>query len=169
MAISMYSSLIPVLKQMLSSLHEILTKAEVHAAEKKIDPNALLQARLFPDMFSLVRQVQLVTDFGKSIPARLAGIEVPTYEDNEQSFADLKARINKTLSFIATFTPAQIDGSENREVVTQAGTPKEKRFLGQTYLLHYGLPNLFFHVTTAYAILRHNGVEIGKKDFIGTF
>ncbi|MES2356457.1 MAG: DUF1993 domain-containing protein [Pseudomonadota bacterium] len=169
MTISMYTSSIPVFKQMLTSLQEILTKAETHAVEKKIDPNALLQARLFPDMFPLIRQVQIAADFGKGVSARLAGVEVPTYEDNEQNFADLQARLNRTLTFIGNLTPGQIDGSEEREIITQAGTPKEKRFTGQTYLLHYGLPHFFFHVTTAYSILRHNGVEVGKRDFIGKF
>jgi len=169
MTISMYTSSIPVFKQMLTSLQEVLTKAETHAAEKKIDPNVFLQARLFPDMFPLIRQVQIAADFAKGVSARLAGVEVPTYEDNEQNFADLQARINKTLAFIGNLTPGQIDGSEEREIVTQAGTPKEKRFTGQPYLLHYGLPHFFFHVTTAYSILRHNGVDIGKRDFIGKF
>jgi hypothetical protein len=169
MSISMYTSSIPVFKQMLTSLQEILSKTEAHANEKKIDPNVFLQARLFPDMFPLIRQVQIAADFGKGVSARLAGIDVPAYEDNEQNLADLQRRISKTLGFIDSLTAAQIDGSEEREIITQAGTPKEKRFTGQTYLLHYGLPHFFFHVTTAYSILRHNGVEIGKRDFIGKF
>jgi len=169
MAISMYTSSVPVFKQMLTSLRDVLAKAETHAAEKKIDPNALLQARLFPDMFPLIRQVQIASDFAKGVSARLAGVEVPSYEDSEQSFADLKARIDKTLGFIERLTATQIDGSEEREIVTQPGTTKEKRFVGINYLLHYGLPHFYFHVTTAYAILRHNGVEIGKRDFIGNY
>lgn len=169
MTLSMYTASLPVFRQMLNSLSEILGKAEAHAAEKKIDPNALLQARLFPDMFPLMRQVQIASDFAKGVSARLAGIEVPAHEDNEQSFADLRARIGKTLSFIDGIAPAQVDGSEGRDIVTQAGTPKEKRFTGQSYLLNYGLPHFFFHVTTAYAILRHNGVEVGKRDYIGTY
>lgn len=169
MAISMYAGSVPVFKQMLTSLRDVLTKAETHATEKKIDPNVLLQARLFPDMFSFTRQVQIASDFAKGVSARLAGVEVPSYEDNEQSFADLKARIDKTLAFIEKLTPTQIDGSEEREIVTQAGTTKEKRFVGINYLLHYGLPHFYFHVTTAYAILRHNGIEIGKRDFIGNY
>lgn len=169
MTISMYAASVPVFKQMLNSLSDVLSKAETHAAEKKIDPNALLQARLYPDMFPLIRQVQIASDFAKGVTARLAGIDVPSHEDNEQGFADLKARIAKTLAFIDSIQPGQIDGSEQREIVTQAGTPKEKRFTGQSYLINYGLPHFFFHVTTAYALLRHNGVEVGKRDYIGTY
>ena len=120
-------------------------------------------------MFPLLRQVQIAADFAKSVPARLAGVEVPAYEDSEQSFADLQARIDKTLSFLAGLRPAQIDGSEALEVVLRPGTPKEKKLSGQTYLVGYGLPQFFFHVTTAYDILRHNGVEIGKRDFMGVY
>lgn len=169
MSISMYAASIPVFRQMLNSLNEILNKAEAHATGKKIDPNALLQARLFPDMFPLTRQVQIATDFAKGVTARLAGVDVPAYEDTEQSFADLHARITKTLAFIDSIKPVQVDGSEEREVTIQAGTPREKKFAGQAYLLHYGLPQFFFHVTAAYSILRHNGIEIGKRDYIGTF
>jgi hypothetical protein len=169
MTISMYAASVPVFKQMLNSLKDILSKAEAHATEKKIEPNALLQARLFPDMLPLTRQVQIATDFAKGVSARLAGVDVPAYEDTEQSFADLQARIAKTLAFIDALTPGQIDGSEQREVVLRAGTPKEQKFVGQSYLLHYGLPQFFFHVTTAYSILRHNGIEIGKRDFMGSY
>ncbi|HVK94259.1 MAG TPA: DUF1993 domain-containing protein [Noviherbaspirillum sp.] len=169
MTISMYAASVPVFKQMLNSLSDVLSKAETHVAEKKIDPNALLQARLYPDMFPLIRQIQIASDFAKGVTARLAGVDVPAYEDNEQGFADLKARIAKTLAFIDSIQPEQIDGSEQREIVTQAGTPKEKRFTGQSYLINYGLPHFFFHVTTAYALLRHNGVEVGKRDYIGTY
>ncbi|MEN3292596.1 MAG: uncharacterized protein V7642_1849 [Burkholderiales bacterium] len=169
MTISMYAASIPVFKQMLNSLKDILSKAEAHATEKKIEPNALLQARLFPDMFPLTRQVQVAADFAKGVSARLAGVDVPAYEDTEQTFADLQARIAKTLAFIDGLSPAQIDGSEQREVVLRPGTPKEQKFPGQSYLLHYGLPQFFFHVTTAYSILRHNGVEIGKRDYVGSY
>jgi hypothetical protein len=154
---------------MLGGLKEVLTKAEAHAAAKKIDPNALLQARLFPDMFALLRQVQVATDFAKSVSARLAGVEVPKLEDNEQTFAELQARIATVLAFIEGLDAAKFDEAATREIVTQAGTPKEKRFTGQSYLLNYGLPHFFFHTTTAYAILRHNGVEVGKKDYVGTY
>ncbi|MFC5519549.1 DUF1993 domain-containing protein [Polaromonas jejuensis] len=164
-----YTSSVPVFKQMLGGLKEVLRKAEAHAAEKKIDPNALLQARLFPDMFALVRQVQVASDFAKSVSARLAGVEVPKLEDKEQSFAELQARIATVLAFIEGLDVAKFDEAATREIVTQAGTPKEKRFTGQSYLFNYGLPHFFFHTTTAYAILRHNGVEVGKKDYIGTY
>jgi hypothetical protein len=169
MSLSMYQASIPVFKQMLGGLSAVLTKAEAHATDRKIDPNALLQARLYPDMFALLRQVQVAADFAKSVSARLAGVEVPSFEDKETSFADLQARIAKTLAFIDTLKPAQIDGGEARAIVTQAGTPKEKTFSGQSYLLNYGLPHFFFHTTSAYAILRHNGVEVGKKDYIGSY
>ncbi|HEY3046031.1 MAG TPA: DUF1993 domain-containing protein [Polaromonas sp.] len=165
----MYTSSIPVFKQMLGGLSQVLRKAEAHATEKKIEPNALLQARLFPDMFALLRQVQVASDFAKSVSARLAGVDVPKLEDNEQTFAELQARIATVLAFIEGLDVAKFDEAATREIVTQAGTPKEKRFTGQSYLLNYGLPHFFFHTTTAYAILRHNGVEVGKKDYIGTY
>lgn len=165
----MYQTSIPVFKQLLNSLSAILTKAETYATEKKFEPAVLLNSRLYPDMFPLIRQVQVAADFAKSVSARLAGVEVPAYEDNEQTFADLQARISKTLSFIGSLTPAQFEGSETREIVLRPGTPKEKKLIGHNYLIHYGLPQFFFHVTTAYAILRHNGLEVGKGDFMGTF
>ena len=164
-----YTASIPVFKQMLGGLSQVLAKAEAHAADKKIDPNALLQARLFPDMFPLLRQVQVASDFAKSVSARLAGVDVPKLEDNEQSFADLRARIATVLTFIEGLEPAKFDDAATREIVTQAGTPKEKRFSGESYIFNYGLPHFFFHTTTAYNILRHNGVEVGKKDYIGTY
>jgi hypothetical protein len=169
MAISMHTASIPVFKQILNALSDILNKAETHATEKKIEPDALLQARLFPDMFPLSRQVQIAADFAKSVSARLACVDVPAYEDNEQSFADLRTRIAKTIAFVDTLQPAQIDGSEERAIILRPGTPKEQKFTGQAYLLHYGLPQFFFHVTAAYSILRHNGVEIGKRDFMGAY
>ena len=169
MTSSLYITSVPVFKQMLGGLSGILAKADAHAVARKIEPNALLQARLFPDMFPLVRQVQVACDFAKSVSARLAGVEVPSFTDTEQSFADLQARIVKTLEFIDSLTAQQYEGSDTREIVTQAGTPKEKHFTGQSYLINYGLPHFFFHVTTAYAILRHNGVELGKKDYVGTY
>ena len=169
MTLSMYQASIPVFKQLLGGLSAVLAKAEAHASAKKIDPNALLQARLYPDMFPLLRQVQVACDFAKSVSARLAGVEVPSFEDQEASFADLQSRIAKTLAFINSLTAAQMAGSETRQIVTQAGTPKEKIFTGDSYLLNYGLPHFFFHTNTAYAVLRHNGVEVGKKDYIGTY
>ena len=165
----MYTTSIPVFKQLLNSLSVILTKAEAYATEKKINPTVLLEARLYPNMFPLSRQVQIATDFARSVPARLAGVEVPAYDDNEQSFAELQTRISKTLSFIESLTPSQFEGSETREIVLRPGTPKEKKMVGHTYLSNYGLPQFLFHVTTAYAILRHNGLEVGKGDFMGAY
>lgn len=156
-------------KQLLESLNDILTKANEHVMEHKADANTLLQASLFPDMFNLTRQVQIATEFAKGVTARLAGIEVPVYEDTEMSFEELQARIAKTLRFITSVEPAKIEGSEDREIITRQGTPKEKKFTGLSYLLHYGIPQFFFHVTTAYDILRHNGIEIGKRDYMGNF
>ncbi|MFZ6816510.1 DUF1993 domain-containing protein [Undibacterium sp. Rencai35W] len=169
MTISMYAASVPVFRQMLLSLSDVLAKAEAHATAKNIEPSALLQSRLFPDMLSFTRQIQIAADFAKSVSARLARIEVPSYEDNEQSFADLQARITKTLALLDTLTPAQFDGSEELDIVLRPGTPKEKKLSGQNYLLAYGLPQFFFHVTTAYSLLRHNGIEIGKKDYMGAY
>ena len=169
MTSAIYTASIPVFQQMLGGLSGVLAKAEAHVAAKKIDPNALLQARLFPDMFTLLRQVQVATDFAKSVSARLAGVDVPKLDDNEQTFADLQARITTVLTFIEGLDVALFEEAATREIVTQAGTPKEKRFTGASYLFNYGLPHFFFHTTTAYAILRHNGVEVGKKDYIGTY
>ena len=169
MTISMYNASVPIFKQLLGALSAILSKTETHVLNNKIDPAILLQASLFPDMFNFIRQVQIATDFAKGVTARLAGVEVPAYEDNEVSFQELKARVAKTLLFISSVMPTQIDGSEEREIITRPGTPKEKKFTGQDYLLHYGLPQFFFHVTTAYAILRNKGIEIGKRDYMGAF
>ena len=169
MTSAIYTASIPVFKQMLGGLSGVLAKADAHAAAKKIDPNALLQARLFPDMFALLRQVQVATDFAKSVSARLAGVDVPKLDDNEQTFADLQARITTVLTFIEGLDVALFEEAATREIVTQAGTPKEKRFTGTSYIFNYALPHFFFHTTTAYAILRHNGVEVGKKDYIGTY
>ena len=169
MSTYMYTTSIPVFKQLLNSLSVILTKAEAYATEKKFKPTVLLEARLSPDMFPLSRQVQIATDFAKSVSARLAGVEMPAYDDNEQTFAELQARIGKTLSFIESLTPSQFEGSETREIVLRPGTPKEKKMVGHTYLFNYGFPQFLFHVTTAYAILRHNGLEVGKGDFMGAY
>lgn len=165
----LYNASVPVLQQMLRALSDVLKKAEDHATQKNIDPNALLQARLFPDMLPLIRQVQIAADFSKGISSRLAGAEVPSWPDTEASFADLQALITKALAHIGSFKPDQFDSSESREIVLRPGTPKEKKLIGSAYLLHYGLPQFFFHVTTAYAILRHNGVEIGKRDYMGAY
>lgn len=165
----MYQASVPVFKQMLGGLSDVLAKAEAHAVGRTLEPASLLQARLFPDMFVLVKQVQVACDFAKGVCARLAGVEVPGFEDSEQSFADLQARIKKTLSFIEDLDVAQFEAAATRDIVTRPGTPKERHFSGQDYLLHYGLPQFFFHVTTAYGILRHNGVELGKKDYMGVY
>ena len=167
MTISMHAATVPVFRRMLGNLAAILKKAEAHAAAKKFEPEVLLASRLAPDMFPLVRQVQIACDFARGVPARLAGAEVLSIPDDHKTFADLYTLIEKTIAFADGFKPAQIDGSEAKEIVLRPGTPREKRFDGQAYALHYGLPHFYFHVTTAYALLRHNGVEIGKQDFIG--
>lgn len=169
MTISMYAASVPLLKQMLQSLDAILSKAQAHVSDKKIEPAALLQASLYPGMFPLVKQVQIASDNAKGIAARLAGVDIPSFPDTEQTFEELHARIAKTLDFIGAIQPEQVNGSEDRDVVVYKGSPYEMQFPGQTYLIHFGLPNFLFHVTTAYAILRHNGVDVGKDDFIGKF
>jgi hypothetical protein len=169
MSITMYSASVPVFRQMLGGLAGVLEKAKTKVEQTKIEADAFLGARQFPDMFALTRQVQIACDFAKSVPARLAGADVPAYEDTEKTFDELEARIAKTLAFLDGLEPAAFDGSEQREIVLRPGTPKEKRLHGQTYLLSYGLPQFFFHVTTAYALLRHNGVEIGKNDYMGAY
>ena len=166
MAISMYQASVPVFQKMLQNLDGILGKAAAHAEARKIDPQVLLTARLYPDMYPFTRQVQIATDHAKGGPARLAGVEPPKLEDNEASFADLRARVAKVQTFLATLQPAQIDGSEERKIVLKFG-PREFEFVGLPYLTHFVLPNFYFHYTTAYGILRHNGVEIGKRDFVG--
>ena len=168
MTFSMYSASAPVFKQILTSLSAITDKAEAHATAKKIEPAALLQARLYPDMFPFIRQVQIACDFAKGAAARLGGVEVPKYEDTETSFADIQARIAKTLAFIESVPQDGIEASAGRDITTGSGE-KMKQWKGQTYLVHYTLPHFFFHATTAYDILRHNGVEVGKKDFVGSF
>ena len=169
MPLSMHAASVPVFQQMLVALQGVLAKAQTFAAERKIDPAALLQVRLFPDMLPLARQVQIACDFAASVSARLAGAEVPAFEGGDQTFADLQQRIAATLAFVAGLDAARFEGSEEREVVLRPGTPKERRIGGQAYLLAYGLPQFFFHVTTAYDLLRHNGVEIGKKDYMGAY
>ena len=168
MTFSMYDASVPVFKQILTSLSAILDKAEAHATEKKIEASALLQARLYPDMFPLARQIQVACDFAKGASARLAGVEVPRYDDTEQGFADLKERIATVIAFIDGLPQDGIEASAQRDISTSSGA-NAKQFKGQVYLVHYALPHFYFHATTAYAILRHNGVEVGKKDFIGSF
>jgi len=164
----MYQASIPVFVRMLDNLSGILDKAAAHAEAKKIDPAIFVNARLAPDMFPLSRQVQIATDMVKGCAARLAGIEVPSYEDNESTFSELQARIAKTKAFIESVSASQVDGSEERKITLKFGS-KELSFLGQAYLLDFVLPNFHFHLTTTYAILRHNGVEIGKKDYTGDY
>jgi uncharacterized protein len=166
MTISMYRASVPLFKQALTSLNSILDKASAYADARKIAPQVLLTARLAPDMLDFTKQVQIATDNAKGIAARLAGIEPPKMEDNEKSFPELKARIEKTLAFLETVEPSRIDGSETRDIALKLG-PREVHFKGIDYLLTFGLQNFLFHVTTAYAILRHNGLDIGKADFIG--
>jgi uncharacterized protein len=165
----MYTTSVPVFNQLLGSLSAILAKADAFADEKKFEPKVLLDARLTPDMFPLSRQVQIATDFARSVSARLAGVDVPAYDDNEQTFAQLQGRVADTLAFINSLNPAQFEGSETLEIVLRPGTPKEKKLAGHAYLCHYGLPQFYFHVTTAYAILRHNGLGIGKGDYMGVY
>jgi hypothetical protein len=162
----MYQASVPAFLQMLNSLSAILDKAEAYAAERKIDPAVRLVWRLAPDMFALARQVQIATDHAKGGCARLAGIEVPKYPDDETTFADLRARIARTIDFVQGLEPSDIDGSEDRNITLTAGT-RELRFKGQQYLVSFALPNLYFHATAAYAILRLCGVPIGKRDFLG--
>lgn len=166
MTISMYDASVGTFRLMLNALEKILVKAQAHVAHKGYDPAHLLQARLFPDMFPLLRQVQIACDFGKGTMARLAGVENPKFEDSETSFADLKARIAKTLAFIASIKEADFAGAEDRDITIQIPS-QTLQFKGLPYFTGYAIPNFHFHMTTAYAILRHNGVELGKRDYIG--
>lgn len=169
MTISMHAASVPVFQQLLGSLDQLLARAEAHATERKIDPEALLQARLYPDMFPLLRQVQIACDFAKGVSGRLAGAELPVFDDGERTFAELRVLVARALSFIGGLDPAAFEDAGTREIVLRPGTPKERRLQGQPYLLHYGLPQFFFHVTTAYDLLRHNGVEVGKRDYMGAY
>jgi uncharacterized protein len=167
MPISMYQASAPRFANTLKNLSAILDKTQAHVEAKKIDPAVLLASRLYPDMFPLVRQIQIASDNAKGPVARLAGVEVPKYEDTEETIADLKARLARTIDFVGSFRPAQIDGSEDKDIHLKLG-PREVDWKGMQYLLGFALPNFYFHVVTAYDILRHNGVEIGKRDYIGT-
>ncbi len=166
MSLSMYDASAPRFARMLRNLDVILARAQAHAAAKKIAPEVLLGARLFPDMLPMIKQVQIATDHAKGAVARLAGAEVPRYEDSEQGFDELRARIGKTIAFVETFVAAQVDGSEQRPIALRVGG-RDWSFTGQDYLLGFALPNFYFHLVTAYNILRHNGVEIGKNDYLG--
>jgi len=164
--LSIYDATIPPLKRALSNLAAILKKGEEYADMKKVEHQVLLNSRLFVDMYPLTRQVQIATDMSKGAGARLAAIEIPKYEDNETSFAELQARIAKTIAFLDAIKPEQLQSAETREI-TITIRKADFKFSGQDYLLKWVLPNVYFHVTTAYNILRHNGVELGKQDFLG--
>ena len=167
MTISMYQASVPVFVKGLTNLKGILEKAAAHALAHKIDDTVFVTARLYPNMLPLSKQVQIASDFARGTTARLAGSEPPSMEDNEKTLADLIARVQKTIDFVKPFTAAQIDGSEGREI-TRPVRGQPKTFTGINYLVLYAMPNFYFHTATAYAILRHNGVEIGKSDFLGT-
>ena len=166
MQISVYNTASTTAIRGLSNFDAILDKAAASAEARKFDPAILLNARLAPDMFTFTRQIQIACDFGKGMIARLAGVENPKFEDNEASIADLKARIAKTLEFVRSVPEAAFAGAEDRDITIQAG-PQTFEFKGLAYLVGFAIPNFNFHLTTAYAILRHNGVEIGKRDYIG--
>lgn len=165
MSQSMYHNSVPVFIHVLKNLSAILEKAEASAVSRKIDPSVLINGRLAPDMFPLSRQIQIASDMVKGGGARLAGVDNPKFEDTESTFEELQARITKTIVFLETLTPAQIDGSEEKHIKIQAG-PSEYEFKGLQYLNHWVFPNLYFHAATAYNILRHNGVALGKRDFL---
>lgn len=168
MTISMYQASVPVFSQMLQSLSNILKKAAADAENRKFDPSVFINSRLYPDMLPLSVQIRIATDTAKGCVARLAGMEPPVFEDNESSLAELTERVEKIIEFLKTFSALQIDGSEDK-TITYTLHGKTSSYQGLPYLLHRSLPNFFFHVTTAYAILRHNGLEIGKADYIGTY
>jgi hypothetical protein len=166
MTISMYQASVPRIVSMLTNLSHLLEKAQAHVDAKKLDEAALTQFRLYPDMFPLSRQVQIACDTAKSVIARLAGVEIPNHEDTEVSIAELQQRITKTIAFVEGFNAAQLDGTEDKDIITKRGD-KETHYKGMQFLLNHATPNLYFHITTVYAILRHNGIEIGKRDFLG--
>lgn len=162
----MYQATIPVFVRMLNNLSSILTKASHHAEAKKIDQAVFINARLAPDMFALARQVQIASDTAKGCGARLTGVEIPSYADTETTFAELHERITKTVEFLNSIPEEQFNGSEERKITLKMRSG-EIQFSGQEYVLYFVLPNFYFHITTAYDILRHNGIEIGKMDFLG--
>lgn len=166
MTISMYQASVPSLIRSLANLVAILEKGAAHAEAKKIEPSVLINSRLAPDMLPLSKQVQIVSDVSRRGVARLAGVEAPGMEDTETTFAELIDRCHKTIAYLNTITPAQIDGTEDKEIILPMGK-HSLTFQGMPYLLSFVLPNIYFHVTTAYAILRHNGVELGKIDYLG--
>jgi hypothetical protein len=162
----MSSASLPIFRTMLSNLSHILDKGVAHAQVRKFDPQVLAADRLAPDMLPLTRQIQIACDAAKNGVARLSGVQAPRFEDNETTFEELKARIAKTLAWLDTVPPAQLDGTEDKEITFPVGRETTRTMKGEAYLKHWVLPNLFFHVTTAYAILRHNGVELGKSDYL---
>ncbi len=166
MTISMHSASAPVFVTMLGNLLGWLDKAEAHAAARKFDSANYLGLRLAPDMLPFTRQIQIASDAAKGAMARLAGVEVPKWDDDEASIADLRARVRKTIDYVKSFSPAQIDGSEGREITIPMRSGEPLKFDGEAYLKHFALPNFYFHVTTTYALLRHAGVEIGKADYL---
>ena len=168
MSLTMYQASIPSFLRMLENLSSILDKAAAHAEAKNIEPSIFVNGRLTPDMFPLSRQVQIATDMIKGCAARLAGIEVPSYADNETTFSELQARISKTKTFLQGISATQINGSEASQITVKFGS-RELSFLGQAYLFDFVIPNFHFHLTTTYAILRHYGVELGKKDYTGEY
>ena len=166
MTIPIYDQLVPVLTGMLSNLDAILSKAEADAEARNIDPQVFLDGRIAPDMLNLIKQVQIMTDMAKGGASRLTGNEVPSWPDNEQTFADLHQRLAATRSHLASFKPEQFENAETRSIVLKFPSG-ELKFTGKDYFLKFVIPNFYFHYTTAYAILRHNGVQIGKRDFMG--
>ncbi len=168
MPLTMYAASAPRFVHMLKNLSALLDKAQAHVDARKLDPATLTTFRLFPDMFPLSRQIQVCCDVAKGAVARLAGVEVPKHEDTELTIPELQARIAKTIAFINTIKPEQIDGAADRDITLKLGR-QDYTFKGMQYLLNYAQPNFYFHATTAYNILRHNGVELGKKDFNGEF
>jgi uncharacterized protein len=167
MSFSMSKSSIPTFEIGLAALSAVLDKAAAYAAAKKVDPSVLLQSRLSPDMFPLVRQVQIVSDQAKNGISRLAGVEPPRYEDNETTIDQLKDRLARTLSYLKTIDPKKVDGSADRDITFPLGPTNKGHMKGDDYLNHFVLPNFYFHLTAAYAILRHCGVDLGKRDFLG--
>lgn len=168
MSLSMYQASVPVFLRGFDNLSVLLDQAEEFAASRKIHPSVLIEARLFPDMFPLARQVQLASDAAKRAAARLAGVQAPAYEDIEVTFRDLQERIARTCDFLRDLDPHRIDGSEGHQITIKVGG-MDTPFTGSSYLLSFALPNFFFHVTTAYDILRHNGVPLGKMDYLGRY
>ena len=166
MSISVYDQSIARMSHMLQNLDKFVSKAEAYAEANDIEPSALLQARLFPTMRDFIFQVQVTTDVAKGCAARLAGAELPKWSDDEETFADVHARIKKSLDFLATFKPEQFEGCETRELKIKLGS-HNVNFTGQSYLLGFVLPNFYFHVTTAYNLLRHSRLDLGKRDFLG--